>query len=884
MTLSSIDRDSSSSVAEPASQSSVAKIALPTLEDSVDIASGSTSTEKANPPGLSADAGALLSIPEAPTESPTEGSTVNEQLGFDEEKAKVNNHRLDTITTPVSAQQNEGQQQQLDTLLPAPVSVTQEQAMNESDDTMNTSDDQLEQSTGSSSQQEHTTSAIGPSEGSVIPDPLAPRQKRKRKKHHNSSTSKGVRFSHVRIREYNVTIGDNPCCSYGPPLTLDWEYAFDQEIPMDVFENHHVVPRQAMQRRAHRTLLLSATERRTRLWRAGHSLESIDAAAEELERYKWRESMIGNVEPLYKLQEVWQGYLKPIFYTRAKKERRLDQQLDRIQARVRAEHTSQASSVEFTVGTELRRGHANFDIFELEDEEDGNVESNGSGSGSGRDVEKATGKVQSIMIEGMATLVEEEKDFRRQAASRARPGARRGGKRDNSSSKAASNTSASNESFQGASVDAASSNSEDSLSDIGEVSISDASDSSYGIQVDNRQQDKATQIILKSFRRPHMRAFHASWFSFFVSFFSWFAITPLLSEVQDTLGLEKSDIWMSSLFGTLGTIVMRIIMGPLCDAFGARHCMAFILLAAAIPTALTGLIQSSFGLSLVRLFIGIGGSSFVACQYWTHEMFTREVAGTANALVAGWGNLGGGVTNLIMGSVLFPLFRWIFRDEDDGEDDDEDDTTSSELAWRTICIFPAILSLVTAFLILCYSDDSPKGSYKQRIRSENMMVTSPMESLRHALNNWNVWILTLQYACCFGVEVTMTNAAALYFKDEYGQSTVSAAGIASIFGFMNLFARALGGVGSDLFNARNGIRGRLFWQTLTLFIEGVAIGVFAYSHTLAGSICALVFLSIMVQSAEGSTFGIVPYVNRRFTGKFSLAWVYLLGLLHRSFS
>ena len=488
-------------------------------------------------------------------------------------------------------------------------------------------------------------------------------------------------------------------------------------------------------------------------------------------------------------------------------------------------------------------------------------------------MEKATGKAQSIMVEGIATMMDQEKEPRRQVP-RDRSRDRRGGKRNISSSKEVRSTRSSNKDVQGAGVDASGSSCADSLSDIGEVEESEG-DSSYGIQVDKRQQDKATQIILKSFRRPHMRAFHASWFSFFVAFFSWFAITPLLSEVQDTLGLDKSDVWMSSLFGTLGTIVMRIIMGPLCDAFGARRCMAFILAAAAVPTALTGLIESSFGLSLVRLFIGIGGSSFVACQYWTHEMFTREVAGTANALVAGWGNLGGGFTNLIMGSAFFPLFRWIFRDEDDGEDD----TTASELAWRTICIFPATLSLVTAFLILCYSDDSPKGSYKHRIRSENRMVTSPMESLRHALNNWNVWILTLQYACCFGVEVTMTNAAALYFKDEYGQSTVSAAGIASIFGFMNLFARALGGVGSDIFNARKGIRGRLIWQTLTLFIEGVAIGVFAYSHTLAGSICALVFLSITVQSAEGSTFGIVPYVNRRFTGKFLLAWVYWLCLL-----
>ena len=78
------------------------------------------------------------------------------------------------------------------------------------------------------------------------------------------------------------------------------------------------------------------------------------------------------------------------------------------------------------------------------------------------------------------------------------------------------------------------------------------------------------------------------------------------------------------------------------------------------------------------------------------------------------------------------------------------------------------------------------------MRQQEIMIVSPTASLCAACQNWNVWILLIQYACCFGVEVTMTNATALYFQDEFGQTTVSAAAIASVFGFMNLFARGLG--------------------------------------------------------------------------------------------
>uniref|UniRef100_A0A7S2R1K6 Major facilitator superfamily (MFS) profile domain-containing protein n=1 Tax=Eucampia antarctica TaxID=49252 RepID=A0A7S2R1K6_9STRA len=112
----------------------------------------------------------------------------------------------------------------------------------------------------------------------------------------------------------------------------------------------------------------------------------------------------------------------------------------------------------------------------------------------------------------------------------------------------------------------------------------------------------------------------------------------------------------------------------------------------------------------------------------------------------------------------------------------------------------------------------------------------------------------------------MTNAAAMYFHDEYNQSTEKSAAIASMFGFMNIFARGLGGYASDKCNINLGIRGRLFWQFFTLLIEGGAIVWFSFTKTLTMSILALAFTSLCVQFAEGSTFGIVPYVNRRYTG------------------
>ena len=103
----------------------------------------------------------------------------------------------------------------------------------------------------------------------------------------------------------------------------------------------------------------------------------------------------------------------------------------------------------------------------------------------------------------------------------------------------------------------------------------------------------------------------------------------------------------------------------------------------------------------------------------------------------------------------------------------------------------------------------------------------------------------------------------------FGQSTESAAAIASIFGWMNLFARGLGGVLSDSLNESYGMKGRLWAQVVMLLLEGVAVVAFAHTHSLAGSVVVLVFFSLCVQASEGCTFGLVPYVMPRYMGSVS---------------
>lgn len=347
-----------------------------------------------------------------------------------------------------------------------------------------------------------------------------------------------------------------------------------------------------------------------------------------------------------------------------------------------------------------------------------------------------------------------------------------------------------------------------------------------------------------------------SWWGFFIAFFIWFAIAPLLSEIKDDLGLTKQEVWTSSIVGVGGTILMRFILGPACDKYGARIPMAIVLCVASIPTACTGFVNGATGLAILRLFIGAAGGTFVMCQYWSSRMFCKEVVGTANALCGGWGNLGGGVTQLVMGSALFPLFKIIFNGD-------------STMAWRTVSVVPAVVGFGTGIMIYYISDDAPKGNYAELKKHGQMAEVSAGASFRQGAFNVNTWLLFIQYACCFGVELTMNNAAALYFKDKFELTTETAAAIASIFGFMNLFARGLGGYCSDKANKKMGMRGRLLAQTIFLLLEGFFVLIFAQTESLGAAITVMVFFSLFVQAAEGTTYGIVPYVDPPATGAIS---------------
>jgi len=93
------------------------------------------------------------------------------------------------------------------------------------------------------------------------------------------------------------------------------------------------------------------------------------------------------------------------------------------------------------------------------------------------------------------------------------------------------------------------------------------------------------------------------------------------------------------------------------------------------------------------------------------------------------------------------------------------------MAWRTVFTVPACVGFLTGFTIMKISDNCAKGNYKEMKDNGIMQEVSAAASFRDGAMNFNTWLLFIQYGCCFGVELTMNNASASYFKEEFKLST-----------------------------------------------------------------------------------------------------------------
>ncbi|GGA19304.1 MFS transporter [Acinetobacter modestus] len=318
--------------------------------------------------------------------------------------------------------------------------------------------------------------------------------------------------------------------------------------------------------------------------------------------------------------------------------------------------------------------------------------------------------------------------------------------------------------------------------------------------------------------------------------------------------LTKDQIANINIAAVAITILVRLIVGPLCDKYGPRKTYTTLLLLGSIPVFGVALANSYESFLFFRLLIGAIGASFVITQYHTSIMFAPNVVGTANATSAGWGNAGGGATQALMPLLLSALVMF---------------GVEQAMGWRIALIVPGVMMVIVGLLYWKFTQDCPQGDFKE-LRAQGFAAGSDKKGgiaiLMHAARNYRVWILFCSYAACFGIEIFMHNIIAMYYVEHFNFGLKEAGMTAGVFGLLALFARAFGGIVSDKIAIKKGLDGRTRILFILILGEGLFLMLFSHMNSAVFAILSMTIFALFTHMACGATYALVPFIDREALG------------------
>lgn len=126
-----------------------------------------------------------------------------------------------------------------------------------------------------------------------------------------------ISFHQVTVRDYDMTLGDHPNVSYGPPISLGWHYHEYEPLDLNEYEYHHA------RRRPLRQLGLNYY-RRMSILEADNTADELKKAAKEVNRTKMKRTISKTLSPCWKIFYALEIVVRKV-KRKVKKERPLKQ-------------------------------------------------------------------------------------------------------------------------------------------------------------------------------------------------------------------------------------------------------------------------------------------------------------------------------------------------------------------------------------------------------------------------------------------------------------------------------------------------------------------------------------------------------------------------------
>ncbi len=419
----------------------------------------------------------------------------------------------------------------------------------------------------------------------------------------------------------------------------------------------------------------------------------------------------------------------------------------------------------------------------------------------------------------------------------------------------------------------------------------------------------ALKLNIFDLKQHNIRILHYTWFAFFMTFVVWLGLGPMMPFIQESLQLTDQQAKVLLILNVAMTIPSRIIVGMLVDKLGPRIMYTGILTLGGGVSIAFAWADSYEQLAMLRFLSGFIGAGFVVGIRMIGEWFPAKQTGIAQGIYGGWGNFGSAgaaltlpfiaanigddngwriaLTVASVAAIAYGLFYYTrvsntpkgstyFSPKKTGA---MEITSGSDLLLYIAMNIPLFLALglltwklspanmgligdVTTYSIYA----ALAGLYLLQVwkiwHINGHVLKEPVPEL-HRYKFRQVAILDFAYLVTFGTELAVVSMLAMFYVEWFEIPKVTAALLAGVYPFINLFARPGGGWISDKIGRK---------LTLGIAFAGITgsfllLGLVEHGWPVWMVVGLTIVGGIFSKAGSGAVYAMVPLVQRRMTGQ-----------------
>ena len=422
------------------------------------------------------------------------------------------------------------------------------------------------------------------------------------------------------------------------------------------------------------------------------------------------------------------------------------------------------------------------------------------------------------------------------------------------------------------------------------------------------------KLNIFNLKAANIRILHYTWFAFFMTFVVWLGLGPMMPFIKEALGLTDQQAKVLLILNVAMTIPARIVVGMLVDKFGPRIMYTGILILGGLISIAFAWAESYEQLALLRFLSGFIGAGFVVGIRMISEWFPAKQTGLAQGIYGGWGNFGsagaamtlpfiaayfsttGGdagegwriaLTIASVAAIAYGMvYYFIVRDTPKGSTYFKPKKMGAMEVTSKGDLILYMLMNIPLFLALALLTWKLSPAQMGLIDSATSLVIYAVLAGIYLLQVWKIWqvnghifkkpvpelhrykfkqvaILDWAYFVTFGTELAVVSMLAMFYVEWFDMPKVTAALLAGIYPFINLFARPGGGWISDIIGRK---------RTLIIVFAGITasflfLGMVSQSWPVWMVVGVTIIAGIFSKAGSGAVYAMVPLVQRRMTGQ-----------------